>query len=124
MERPGFARKWRAAIWSIWAVAAALTILGSLTPRLVLPGPAGTDLLVHALAYAALAVPPLLICRRRPALLLLFGIALLGLSLEGAQSFVPGRHPDLGDSLADLCGILAVMLAFSLLTSRLRRRVP
>jgi VanZ family protein len=104
-------------------MAAGLTILASLSPRLVLPGPAGIDLLAHALAYAALAVPPLLVCSRGPALLLLLGLGMLGLTLEGAQSFVPGRHPDLLDMLANLCGIVAGILAFDLLTFRLRRKV-
>lgn len=121
MDRAELKRAWRVAIWSSWGMAAGFTVLASLSPRLVLPGPAGTDLVAHAIAYAALSVPPLLVCRRGPALLLLLGIGLLGLSLEGAQSFVPGRHPGLLDLLANLCGILTGVLAFDLLTAWLRR---
>lgn len=66
----------------------------------------GADKAAHILAYcwlAALALRVFLL--RGPAFTAAWGMILYGAALEVAQRFVPGRHPSLGDILANMLGV-------------------
>jgi VanZ family protein len=98
------------------AYAAAIFIQSALPPALRVVSLNGADKLLHAGAYALLAV---LICRAlevyplagRPVIqIAAVGVlisALYGITDECHQAFVPHRDADVWDWIADLCGSVA-----------------
>ena len=105
----------------LFAAGVAVVIIGSLLPasspvmtavgKLPL-----TDKALHFTAYLALAtVAALARPGLRNAMAFAIGLALLGAVLELAQSFVPGRTPELADEGANVlgcvCGIILGRLA-------------
>ena len=108
---------------AVLAAVTAVVVASSLLPGPTGPGgeptpdvaPPGTDLLVHAVGYAAVAyalaraLPPRL--RRRDALGSLAGVVVatvaLGAGVELAQGVVPGRDPSVRDAVANAVGALA-----------------
>jgi VanZ family protein len=94
---------------TLWFVTIAAVVVGSLLPGSVM-GRLGSivsryDKVQHFLAYTAVALWPNLILeneseRRISAL----AMVLLGVALEVAQLFVPGRAFEFGDMLADAAG--------------------
>lgn len=100
--------------WGLVALVAGGLLVLSLGPTpAVLEGPAGFaygDELQHVVAYAILALTityAWLSAAQRPMVrgVLVFAIvATYGLAIEGLQSLVPSRSPDLGDGIADILG--------------------
>jgi VanZ family protein len=96
--------------------ALALLVIGSLTPTQHLPAVTVQDKMLHFAAYAlvtALAVLSFRTPRGRAVCLML--LALLGMSLEVAQMFVPGRSFELWDMAANGGGVLMAFQATRLL---------
>ncbi|MFC7069540.1 VanZ family protein [Halobaculum lipolyticum] len=105
---------------AVFVAVAATVVAASLLPGPTGPGgeptgdvaPPGTDLVVHAVGYAAVAftmaraLPPRL--RRRDAVGPLAGVivvaAALGTGVELAQGVVPGRDPSVLDAVANAVG--------------------
>ena len=119
-----------------WAPAvgmAVLIFLASSAPATDLPGglPPGTDKLIHAFVYAVLGG---LIARalwwrsQRPAALQLAGAAALLATLYGVtdevhQLFVPGRHFEIADLIADAAGgLLGAALTIGVFRRRASQR--
>lgn len=110
MTKAGAARQegknGRRLFWLV-LMAACFLIGGSLWPEALVPSEGGLDKWAHGAAYAALAfcLPLLLTGFRRAALA---GLALfaLGLLMEAAQLFLPGRWASLEDAAANGAGIL------------------
>ncbi len=83
-----------------------MVTLLSLIPAPSLPGVGLWDKLQHALAYLALAFTGAIAFpdRRRHGWLCL-GLLVLGASLEGLQSLIPGRFGSVEDMLANAVGV-------------------
>lgn len=107
------------------AVAVSAAIL-FLSHQPVLPAPTGNDKVAHVIAYTAVGATylhALLLGTSWPRTLVLgFVLAsLFGVTDEAHQSFVPGRHADVGDVLADVVGAaLGTALAALVYRRRLR----
>jgi VanZ family protein len=96
----------------VWGGCVLAVIIGSLLPGNSIPIQALerlhiNDKVQHALAYAVLALLPVLHEQRRNsvALLLLIAVA-MGILLEFGQLYSPGRSFDTHDMLADVAGII------------------
>ena len=93
--------------------AAAILVIGtlSLLPQTAPPG-GGVDLVLHALAYAGLAV---LACRAAGRGWPYAALAVFAYSaaLEALQTLVPGRSGSLGDLAANAAGVICGLLLFS-----------
>ncbi len=98
----------RAARIGFWVGAACVTVF-SLIPAVELPAFGWSDKVQHLVAYAVLAVlggigwAASAVARRRMAL----GLVALGVVIEIAQGFVPGRLPELLDGIANVAGVAA-----------------
>lgn len=101
-----------------FAIAGAI-MFGSLWPRLGVPGPAGRDLVAHAAAYPVLRSLPCSGWRRVPVVGIAACAAALGIGLEVAQEFVPGRALSLADAFANIAAV-----ALGAATARFWRSVP
>ena len=100
--------------WWLWVAFLCLVVVGSLLPA-TSPAIAFlsriSDTLLHFLAYIALGLLPVLWAKRRQqAILSVLAVVALGLALEFAQTFVPGRAFELNDFLADDLGVLSGVL--------------
>jgi VanZ family protein len=101
----------RAILRLVWFGCALAVIVGSLLPsdsfairtleRLPL-----NDKAQHALAYAVLTLLPVFHEKWRSAAILLVMVAAMGILLEFAQLYSPGRSYDIHDMLADAAGII------------------
>jgi VanZ family protein len=102
----------------VFVYAAGIFIQSSFPPAAALPDVPGSDKLLHALAYAGLAM---LVFRAltstgwssRPRLLFwgsLLGTAAYGILDELHQVFVPARSAEMLDATADAAGALAAVL--------------
>ncbi len=110
MARTGAARQehryGRRFLW-LALIAAGLLASGSLWPDALLPSEGGLDKWAHGAVYAALAFClPLLLPDLRRALLAGLALFALGLLMEAAQLFLPGRWASLEDAAANGAGIL------------------
>jgi VanZ family protein len=113
-------------------VAVAILMLMPMGPRSFGSSVAHLDKLVHAGAWATLAVclwPLVRHLWRRPIMtrfgVIVAGLGLWGLATEWLQSYVPSRSSDLLDALADLAGaVVGATLASLFLEPRLARRTP
>jgi VanZ family protein len=75
-----------------------------------------SDKVIHYSSYVMLALLPVISFEsRRRAVVCALLMVLLGVALEGGQSFAPGRSVELGDALANTLGVLTGMLAGLLL---------
>jgi VanZ like family len=72
------------------------------------------DKLMHFGAYAGLAFLSMLAFERRRGMALALSMILLGVAIELAQHFSPGRTPDFADAIANSLGVLSG-LAFGVL---------
>jgi VanZ family protein len=89
-------------IWLIWA---AMVITGSLLPGKDLPAAPVSDKIEHFTAYFGLTVlPPLFLKTRRSVSVCPFLMVLLGICLEIAQIWIPGRTCDVMDAVANTVG--------------------
>ncbi len=102
----------RRIILGLWMVSILMVIIGSLAPAdtklmKLVDDLNISDKLQHFGAYVILAVLPVL-GRRRMSQGCYLGasMAVLGVGLELAQSFSPGRTPDVYDAVADFGGVL------------------
>src|ERR1700680_2320030 len=95
----------------LWFVAICAVTIGSLSPAdssfmFALDCLDVNDKLLHFSAYVVLALLPMLGLRAKGIALGAAGsMALLGLLLELAQNFSPGRTPDIFDELANVLGV-------------------
>lgn len=101
----------RPRLWlSLWCVAIAAVIVGSLLPAADLPPvPAGADKLEHFAGYAVLAAIAVQLFATRAALARAgLGLVALGIALEVLQSALTStRVMDGWDALANCLGVLA-----------------
>ena len=111
-----------------WLVVVAAVAVASLLPAAAPPGAWGFDKFVHFAVFLALATVPAAVLPRLPrtlALLWAGGFLLaVGLGIETAQTFVPGRVGSVADLLADALGVLAGAVAGRQVSRRLRPKNP
>lgn len=99
----------------LWPASTGAVVLGSLSPAnsLLIRAVVSThirDKVLHFVAYALLAIFPVLGMRRKLEAIAGAGsMMLLGLLLEIAQHFVPGRSPEIADEVANVLGVLCGM---------------
>ncbi len=113
-------------------VVVAVLMLMPMGPGVIGPDISNLDKLVHAAAWATLALCSWPLVRhlvRRPIVtrfgVIVVALGLWGLVTEGLQSFVPNRSSDLLDALADLVGaLIGATLACVVLEPWLGRRSP
>ena len=105
---------------AVWLVC---VILGSLASgselaslEKMLPFLEWSDKIQHFGAYAALALLCMLALERGRRVAAALSMILLGVLLEAAQHYAPGRTPDLGDALANTLGAFAGMALGYVLT--------
>jgi len=107
-----------------WLAVVAAVVVASLLPAAAPPGAWGFDKIVHFAVFLILATVPAAVLPRIPrwlALLWAGGFLLaVGLGIEIAQTFVPGRVGSIGDLLADAIGVLAGVAAGRQVARRLR----
>lgn len=107
MVARGFRRLWLGLI----ALAVAVVVFGSLLPDAGPPAGAGLDKLLHFLAYGILTALGTGIVQPARAWRVAARCLLLGVLLEGAQSWLTEtRDGDWGDLLANAAGVLAAWL--------------
>ena len=105
----------------VWFVSIGLVCYLSLSPDVATPFHfRWADKVYHSIAYLWLSFLPFLAIRRIP--MAIGGVSfimLLGLGLELAQNFVPGRFFSVGDMVANSLGVgLGVLLGSYLLGTR------
>jgi len=89
------------AVWCLgWAVVSA-----ALLAPIDVPAPSGSDVVVHGMLFAAMALVAVTFCPR-PGRLVLAALFTLGagIALEFAQGLVPYRHFDVLDAIANTTG--------------------
>ena len=88
-----------------WGLALVGILVVSLIP--LAPLPAGSDKLLHGLAFALVSVLTFLAFGRKKTVLIALGVVVVvGFVSEGGQMFVPGRYASILDLLADMIGIV------------------
>jgi hypothetical protein len=96
---------------ALWAVLICCVIAGSVLPArspiMVAVGRMGvSDKVLHFCAYLALSSMPIIGFRdRRSGIIAGVSMFVLGIIMEAAQHFVPGRAVELGDILANTIGV-------------------
>src|SRR5262249_21602968 len=94
----------------------------SLLPGRDLPQVGISDKLEHVIAYAAMALSGSLAFPRLTAFLwLLVLLPVLGIAIEFCQLMVPGRSAEVADAVADIIGVLLVILPVLVLHRLVRR---
>lgn len=110
---PGLKPLRRPQLWlGLWWLAIVLGVVVSLVPPPPMQAPAGSDKVVHLLAYGALAVGAVQLFATRAALLRAgVGLVALGITLELAQdAFTVTRMLDPRDAAANTVGVLLGLL--------------
>src|SRR5262249_40150788 len=98
-------------------------IVLSLLPGRDLPQVGLSDKLEHVIAYAGVALTGSLAFPRLSGFLwLLILLPALGIALEFCQLLVPGRSAEVADAVADIIGVLLVVLPALVLQRVLVRR--
>lgn len=98
---------WIVACRLLLLAAIILLVVGSLTPAQHVPAVTVQDKVLHFVAYAVVAILAMLSIRSpRHRMIGLAALVLLGIALELAQVFVPGRSFDLWDLAANGGGVL------------------
>jgi VanZ family protein len=95
----------------LWIRSLGALAWASLSPRLAPPGEHHLDKLIHLVVYALLALPPALALARRAALGCGLALTLLGIAIEIAQGYVPGRQGSPADALVNLAGVALGLVA-------------
>jgi len=95
----------------VWIIGVITVILGSLLPGNSTPIQALdrlhiNDKVEHAMAYAALALLPVLHEQGRRQIALILIVAAMGILLEFGQLYSPDRSFDTRDMLADIVGVV------------------
>lgn len=106
-----FIERWRQVLLMAWLIGCVGIVVGSLMPMLAPPDMSiavlPLDKLIHFGAYGLTAfLPQIAIGRLALATLAALSMAVLGGTVEVAQSFVPGREGSLGDALINTLGVL------------------
>lgn len=101
--------------WSVFAVAAGAVVVASLIPVGTAPeaaadAHASSDLLWHAVTYAAVTAVGLYAAGRDRWLTVAVGVFALGAGVEAAQAFVPYRTASAADAAANGVGIVAAVV--------------
>ncbi len=99
----------RPRLWlGLWILGLIATVIVCLLPLPQLHSPVNhLDKLEHALGYAALAAgAAMLFATRRALVLVVLGLIVLGIGIEGLQALVPWRSADLLDAVANSLGAL------------------
>lgn len=115
---------------TLWTVLIAAVVWASLLPVTSPPIQAierleVSDKLLHLLVYLALAfLPGIAFGNRRRAFQSAAAMFLLGVLLELAQNFAPGRGVELDDLLANTAGILCGLIAALRFPPRPQRESP
>ena len=95
-------------IVAAWLTVVAFVVIASLIPAAAPPGVWGLDKVVHFGVFLVLmAVPASVLSRNRTMLGTIIFLFAVGLGIEVAQSFIPGRVGSGSDFLADVLGVLA-----------------
>ncbi len=113
----------RRLLYLLWLLGILLVVIGSLLPasspvmRVVGMLPVGEKVL-HFCAYLAISSLPVIGFRdRRTGILAGLSMWVLGILLEGAQHFSPGRSVEFGDVIVNGAGVsCGVLLAFPIRT--------
>ncbi len=100
-------RLWLRTCRTVWIVSLALIVYLCLTPELKQPMDApGLDKVYHGLAYVWLALlPQLAFSRNKTAVICSLAMIGLGVLLELAQGFIPGRFFSGSDIAANILGV-------------------
>ena len=113
----GLRARHRRGLKSLWAAGTLIILILSLLPKdMIIPAAPFSDKIAHFLAYGAVTLVGAMAAstlKRRVYL----GLAMLalGILLEFAQAFVPGRTPEMLDGVANMLGVFAGLgLAYGL----------
>ena len=108
----------RIQVFALWTILVVGLIVASIIPSLRPPSAYQLDLVIHLGVYLVLAaLPAALLGRLRLAIAMGVLLAMVGLGIEVAQSYVPGRTSSELDLFANFLGIV-----LGLTTGRLLRR--
>lgn len=101
---------------TIWGLMVIAVVVASLLPQEQIPVKITfSDKIVHFLSYFILSFFALLSSRQKHSLLSILALqVLIGIGVEVAQSFVPGRTPELLDILANSLGVILGALVYFL----------
>ncbi|MFN3944167.1 MAG: teicoplanin resistance protein VanZ [Allosphingosinicella sp.] len=110
---------WRVLFWTAFTAAFALALHPAPPPVF----PPTSDKIQHFAAFAGLTMLALLAYPKTPLWRIGVGLAAAGAAIEFAQ-LIPGlnRHGDFADWIADIAGILIVLIPAGLLRRRRRFR--
>ncbi len=101
------ATKW---VLRLWAAAALSFFVISLIPSLQLPSVHHADLVIHGAVYIVLAgIPVAMVDELRIAIAMSIFLGFVGMAVEVAQSYVPGRTASELDAMANWVGIMLGM---------------
>jgi VanZ family protein len=112
-----FSKRQQRLLRLLWVLTVLIVIAGSMAPASLMPNRAlgampFSDNVFHFVAYALLAFLPALHESWRRALLFVLTTGILGVLLEYAQAYSPGRFFELADILSNTWGALSgVVLA-------------
>lgn len=100
----------------IWGLLVLVVVVSSLLPQEQIPIQMPvTDKVLHFLTYFVLAFIALLSSKQKHSLLTILAIQILiGVFVEVAQSFIPGRTPEFLDILANSFGVMFGALVYFL----------
>jgi VanZ family protein len=94
----------RNAMLALWCVGWAVIVVVSLIP-LEVPGPSGSDKVLHLLVHAVMSAGGLAFCATRGGLVRVALVCILiGVGIELAQGLVPHRNMSLADAVANTAG--------------------
>ncbi len=98
----------RSQAFVLWTISVVGLVAASLIPSLSPPPAHHLDLAVHFVVYLALAAPPAVLLERLR-LVIALGVVLagVGVGIEMAQSYVPGRSSSELDLFANCLGIVS-----------------
>lgn len=104
----------------VFAISVVTVVILSLLPLRSLPSTGVSDKLEHFVAYALLGlIAGCAFPTQRATILLIAFLSTLGIALELAQWFVPGRSPETFDAIASGVGVGTTLVPQLLLHSRL-----
>lgn len=118
----GLPARRRRGLKSLWAAGTLIILILSLLPKdMMVPEPPFSDKIAHFLAYGAVTwVGAMAASSTRRRVYLGLAMLALGILLEFAQAFVPGRTPEMLDGVANLGGVAGGIL----IAQWQRRRQP
>jgi hypothetical protein len=110
----------RAGMFALWCIGWLAIVALSLIP-VGIPGPSGTDKVLHLGVHAAMTMGGLAFCRTARGLVLVaLACVVIGITIELAQGLVPYRHMSPADVVANTTGALLGLAAALWALPRLR----